>query len=195
MCNLSFIKNLYFITLITLITPTTLTTNTTLTNLITPTSPTQNNNLQKICQEHQFSKSATKKRSIMTRCKTAIKICQKMSSNTICKKIVRSRQFEIQSQVASCPLRQFAKFTNKVVQDNNLYNLQKKSWPELQFANFTNKLSGMSICVMCQRIARSKNLQGLVKNNSLQKPSPGTAIRKQVVRNNNLYNLQNKSSP
>ena len=58
--------------------------------------------------------------------KTAVKICQKMSRNTICKKVVRSRQFEIQSQVASCPLRQFAKFTNKVVQDNNLYNLQKK---------------------------------------------------------------------
>ena len=117
-----------------------------------------------------------------------------------------------------CPAIQFAKkllgqdnlkykAKLQVVRYDNLQNLQikssrtticiicKKSWPELQFANFTNKLSGMSICLMCQRIARSENLQGLVKNNSLQKPSPGTAIRKQVVRNNNLYNLQNKSSP
>ena len=79
-----------------------------------------------------------------------------MSRNTICKKVVRSRQFEIQSQVASCPLRQFAKFTNKVVQDNNLYNLQKK-------------LARTAICKLYKQVVWNVNLCSVPKNCPEQK--------------------------
>ena len=156
MCNLSLIKNLYFITLITLITPTTLTTNTTLTNLITPTSPTQNNICKRFVRSINFQNLQQKKDPEWLDVKQLLKFAKKMSSNTICKKIVRSRQFEIQSQVASCPLRQFAKFTNKVVQDNNLYNLQKK-------------LARTAICKLYKQVVWNVNLCNVPKNCPEQK--------------------------
>ena len=111
----------------------------------------------------------------MTRCKTAVKNLPKYIQN--------------------CNLKYKVKL--QVVRYDNLQNLQikssrtticincKESCPELQFANLTNKFSKMSIFIMCQRIAQSDNMQGLVKNNSLQKPMPGTVICKQVVWNNN----------